>query len=268
MELAVSSREQMCICVVQARFGSSRLPGKILKNLNGKPVLQWVLERCASIKGVDQVICAVADTEADDAVASLAEELGVKVFRGSEQDVLARYWGAVAEENTRYVMRVTSDCPFLDPSLCAEVLAETDKRGFFYGATGAFPNGLACEVFRKEALEEAYKKAQHPTDREHVTLWLKRQYKDACFVYPGDKKIARSNRWVLDYPEDYEALLRIAALLEGRDNETSWKTVLHVVRENPGIRAINAARIADWHKKTAAIHASVSSEGGSAALER
>ena len=245
---------QLCVCVVQARFGSSRLPGKILKPLNGKPVLQWVLERCAAIRGVDQVICAVPEGERDDAVARLATQLGIKVFRGSEQDVLARYWGAVAKEPARYVMRVTADCPLLDPAVCAGVLAETSKRGLAYGATGALPNGLACEVFLKEALEEAHKIASHPHDREHVTLWIKRRYKDACFIYPGDKLVARSNRWVLDYPEDYEALSRIAALLEGQDRETSWQTVLKLVDKKPAIRAINAARIPEWRQKTAQIH--------------
>lgn len=257
MDFAMFSKNQKCVCVVQARLDSSRLPGKILKPLNDKPVLEWVLERCVAISGVDQVICAIPDTETNDVVASLVTSIGINVFRGSEHDVLARYWGAVAHEKTKYVMRVTSDCPFLDPEVCSEVLVETDKRNLFYGATGALPNGLACEVFRKEALEEAHKRATHPNDREHVTLWIKRRYKGASFIYPGDRLVARNNRWVLDYPEDYEVLCRIATLLKGQDHETSWRTVLMLVDENADIRAINAGRSLDWQKQTDEILKSV-----------
>jgi len=243
-----------CVCVIQARAGSSRFPAKILKPLGDKPVLHWVIERCQMISGVDKVICAVPDGRADDRVAEVAVSGGAEVSRGSEMDVLARYWGAVAEIDTRFVMRVTSDCPLLDPALCAMVLAETAAGNHPYGVTGAWPNGLSGEVFTKSILEEAHNAATHPYDREHVTLWMKRKFQGNLFSLKGHKEISEVNRWVLDYPEDYDFLVALEPHLREAGYPTDWESVLGVVERHPEIAEINRHLIEEWRQKTNKIY--------------
>src|SRR6185437_5076101 len=107
--------------IVQARVGSTRLPGKVLERLGDAPVLEHVLRRCQAIAGVDAVVCATVAGKDGDAVASLAENLDVAVYRGSEHDVLARYHGAAHAVGADVILRVTSDCPLIDPEVCAAV---------------------------------------------------------------------------------------------------------------------------------------------------
>ena len=246
--------DSFCVTVIQARRGSSRMPDKILQPLNGTPVLTWVIERCQMINSVDTVIVAIPEDPYNDPVAELALKSGALVSRGSEMDVLARYWHAVSDIDTKYVMRVTSDCPFLDPDICQQLLDEVEVAGLPYGVTGQLPNGIVCEVFTKAVLEEAFHKAKHAYDREHVTLWIKRKCKDAMFVLKGDPEIACTNRWVLDYPEDYELLAKVAPLLSRAEKPTSWLTILEIMQNNPGFADINRHRIDEWRTKTDKIY--------------
>jgi spore coat polysaccharide biosynthesis protein SpsF len=249
------SEEFHCVAVIQARRGSSRFPDKILKPLGGKPVLQWVIERCHMIEGVERVVCAIPEDPYNDPIADVALSAGASVCRGSESDVLGRYMKAVADIDTRYVMRITSDCPLLDPSLCADIMREVRDRELPYGVTGSWPNGLSCEVFTKSALVEADKGATHLFDREHVTLWIKRQFKENCFVLQGDRKTADENRWVLDYPEDYDFLTALVPYLLHQSDATKWQSVLDVVTRHPEIAEINRHLIAEWREKTNQIYA-------------
>jgi len=257
----VSEPKFHCVTVIQARRGSSRLPDKILKPLGGVSVLERVIARCNAIQGVDKVVCALPEDSFNDPVAELAEKAGATVSRGSEEDVLARYMGAMEHLDSKYVMRVTSDCPFLDPTLCADLLMGVEEKNVRYGATAWWPHGLDCEVFTKDLLVEAHGAASHPYDREHVTLWMKRRCKGTDYILQADHNYMEEQRWVLDYPEDLAFLERLVTLLPPFPKICDWHRIMELVDADPILKNINAARIAEWQQKTNEIYEEVGRNG-------
>lgn len=230
--------------VVQARMGSSRLPGKVMKMLAGQTVLHHVLRRCGAIPGCDVVVCAVPDESASAPLQSIATDCGAEIFRGSEGDVLARYCGAAAAVKADIVMRVTSDCPLIDPNICGDVLALRKRESADYASNNSprtFPHGLDCEAFTVTALAEADANATSRDDREHVTPWLRRAaHLKRVNLDSGNAALA-GNRWTLDYEEDlafFEALF--AKLPKG--GQSSMADVLAVLAAHPEIAQINAFR--------------------------
>lgn len=242
------------ICIIQARFGSSRLPGKILMPLKGAPALAHTIARARAIPGVDHVVCATTTGPENDAVVPVAEAAGASVFRGDEDDVLGRYHGAAAPFGARYVMRVTADCPLLDPQVSGALVRMALGEGADYGATAGWPHGLDTEVFTQALLEEAHASATAAVDREHVTLWMKRRTDIRAVELTPERNLEQGNRWVLDYPEDYAFLSALFELLpEG--SLPSWREVFAVVDAHPELRAINRAQAEEWAAATARIYA-------------
>ena len=218
-------------------------------------MLARVIDRCQKIDGVGHVICAVPEGSYNDAVADLALACGAGVSRGSEQDVLARYMGAVEELNCSYVMRVTSDCPLLDPAVCAALLKGVQEKGAAYGVTTEWPHGLDCEIFTRDMLVEAYRKATHANDREHVTLWMKRHCEGRNLFLKPEQSYMGEHRWVLDYPEDLAFLEVLVPMLPKFPAVMGWHDVVDVVNKNPQIKALNYAKIEEWAQKTSVIYA-------------
>jgi spore coat polysaccharide biosynthesis protein SpsF (cytidylyltransferase family) len=232
-------------CIVQARLGSTRLPGKVLEPLGDAPVLAHVLRRCQAIEGVDDVVCATVDGVDGEAVASLADRLDVAVYRGSEKDVLARYHGAAHAVGANVVLRVTSDCPLIDPEVCAAVLKLREEAGADYAANNmppSWPHGLDCEAFTVDALDEAATTAIAAEHHEHVTPWIRRNraYHRVNLAGPGGDLTAQ--RWTLDYPEDLAFLRAIYERLPGGGAGQSWRAALAVVDREPALALINEAR--------------------------
>jgi glutamate-1-semialdehyde aminotransferase/spore coat polysaccharide biosynthesis protein SpsF (cytidylyltransferase family) len=171
----VSDHAIRTVAIVQARFGSRRLPGKVLRPLAGRPMLAHVLERAAAIPGVDAVCLATSDSPEDTPVARLAESLGFTVFRGALDDVLDRFHGAALATHALVCVRITADCPLLDPYVAGAVVALRASTGADYASNvhpPTFPDGLDCEVFTRSALEIAWREAVTPAQREHVTPFL------------------------------------------------------------------------------------------------
>jgi spore coat polysaccharide biosynthesis protein SpsF len=232
-------------CIIQARLGSTRLPGKVLEPLGAASVLEHVLLRCRAIDGVDQVVCATVEGVDGDAVASAAEMLDVAVYRGSEKDVLARYHGAAHMVDADVVMRVTSDCPLIDPEVCAAVLKLRADAGADYAANNmppSWPHGLDCEAFTIEALDEAAALAVLDEDHEHVTPWIRRNdaYQRVNLAGPGGR--LTTHRWTLDYPEDLAFLRAVYERLPAGGASRSWRAALAVVDREPQLTLINEAR--------------------------
>jgi spore coat polysaccharide biosynthesis protein SpsF len=227
--------------VVQARVGSTRLPGKTLLPLNGHTVIEEVLARCGAVRGVDVVVCAMPVGPAQDELAAVVAKTKAVVTRGSEQDVLARYAAAAQEVGATHVMRVTSDCPLIDPKLCGEVFDALMESGAEYACNNmprTFPHGLDCEAFTTAALLRAEREANEPLDREHVTPWLRRNASRAeSVVSRFDASLAR-HRWTLDYPEDYAFLKAVFARLP--KGIFVWRDALEVVEAEPELSRINA----------------------------
>lgn len=231
--------------IVQARWGSTRLPGKVLQPLGGATALKRVLDRCARIPGADVVVCAVPDTIDSDPIATEARRAGAVVVRGSEKDVLARYSKAASYIGAETVMRVTSDCPFIDPALCGRVLSLFEETGADYASNtmpASWPHGLDCEVFPARLLHWAERLAELPPEREHVTPWMREHegFMRAALVGPGGG-IARM-RWTLDYPEDYDFFCAVYQALGERAATASAAELAALVMRRPDIPAINAIR--------------------------
>lgn len=239
--------------IVQARFGSSRLPGKVLLPLGGahgaaSTVLAEVLRRCRAIPGVDVVCCAVPHGPLDDAVAELASAAGAQVSRGSEADVLDRYWQAARQVGADLVMRVTSDCPLIDPGLCGQVIRLVEP-GVDYASNNmppGFPHGLDCEAFTARALGEAAATATESADREHVTPWLRRGDPARIRALAGPGGDLVRHRWTLDYPEDYvflrEVFGRLPDAAQGAPGAIpDWRQTLGVAQD-PALMRINESR--------------------------
>ncbi len=204
--------------IIQARMGSSRLPGKILKKLpekGGRTALEHVVRRCLMVKEASEVIVATTTEEADLMVVNEAARLGVRSFRGSEDDVLERYYLAAKAAGLEAVMRITSDCPCHDPEVLGDMVRKfIGSRADYVSntVTRSYPHGLDAEVFTFEALEKAYKEAELKQYREHVTPYL---YKSGIFktVQLVQDKNTSDIRVTLDTPEDYALLTAVFEFL-------------------------------------------------------
>lgn len=226
--------------IVQARMGSTRLPGKVMKALAGRTVLSHVLERCRAAAGVDIVCCATTTDQEDDLIAAEAARLGAAVFRGSATDVLARYAGAARMLGADQVLRVTSDCPAIDPAICAALLELRAAAGADYAANNmprSWPSGLDCEAFTAAALYRAEAEAAAPHEREHVSPWLRASdtVRRANLVGPGGA-LAEA-RWTLDYPEDYALLTALFDVLSA--GCFAMDATAAALADHPEIAALN-----------------------------
>lgn len=227
--------------IVQARKGSSRLPGKVLQKLGDRTVLEHVIGRLRMVENADLVVVATTTLPADDDIVRVAEDAGALVFRGDEQDVLGRYLGAARAVDADIILRVTSDCPLIDPELCAAVIRARAETGADYAANNMprlFPHGLDCEAFTRAALEQAAHDATEFYDREHVTPWLRRNPKlqRANVVGPGWP--ANQQRWTLDYPGDLDFFTQLFAEMP-HDRVPNWQESLSQISLMPDLALAN-----------------------------
>ncbi len=239
----------MRAAIVQARMGSSRLPGKVLAPLEGgrggtvKPVLERVVERLQRVKGLDTVIVATSDSVADEAVAVHCARLGVSCFRGSESDVLDRFHGAAREAGAEVLVRITADCPLLDPEVVERVLRE-----FLEGADvdyasninpPTYPDGLDCEVFSFEALQRAWSEARLRSEREHVTLYIRQHPELFRMRNVRHDRDLSAMRWVVDEQADLDFVRSVFAHFG--DAAFGLDDVLGFLDTRPELSGINAA---------------------------
>ncbi len=203
------------VAIVQARMGSSRLPGKVLKKLAGRPVLDHVVSRVKSATRVNTVIVATSTEPQDDAIEEYCSSKEWSVFRGSETDVLSRFAAATETAGAEIVIRVTSDCPFFSPFVLDEMLEDFEFENTDYMSTNypvrSFPVGLDCEVMRAEALMIAAVEANDPYDREHVTPFL--YHHPERFIVKGYRcpSDLHDVRVTLDTLEDHQRLAELIA---------------------------------------------------------
>lgn len=229
------------VVIIQARTGSTRLPGKILKPLGTSDVLSYVTKRCHQILGVSKVIVATSTLPQDDAVVNWCEMNDVLVCRGSEEDVLARYVECAEKYKPDYVMRVTADCPFVDYELASELVSFINKSHVdIVDLKGEMPRGLAVEIISFEALKRIDKIGQEPRHREHVTYYAY-EYPDEFSRIQFDVPKSRlypEFRITLDTEEDYKVMQEIANYF---DNPLiSSAEVIQFLQNNPHVAKLNA----------------------------
>lgn len=229
------------IAIIQARMGSSRLPGKILKPLGDVDVLTYDIERCKAIKGVNEVVVATSSLPQDDAIATWCEERHVAYFRGSEDDVLDRYVQCAKIYKPDYVMRVTSDCPFVDYEMASEMVAlmEQERKDIII-IDGALPRGLAVELISYDALLHIHEMGKEPRHREHVTYYAY-EFADEfeSVAYKAlESHIEPELRITLDTEEDYKLITAVANYFN--DPLVSSADVIAYLKATPKVAKINA----------------------------
>lgn len=225
--------------IVQARMGSTRLPGKVLREIAGVPMLAVLIGRLKECATVQTVIVATTAAGKDDPIVSCARQAGAAVYRGDEDDVLARYYEAAKQNGLAVVVRITADCPLADPDLIDDMVRSfLSAPGVAYLSntiTRTYPRGFDAEVFSFRALEEAYRQAGQQSDREHVTPYIYRNMPVRSYVRDDD---ASSFRVTVDTEDDFRHVSEIFTALEGR-RAIRLDDVIRLLRERPDIVAIN-----------------------------
>ncbi|AVK82815.1 acylneuraminate cytidylyltransferase [Lysinibacillus sp. B2A1] len=229
------------IVIIQARMGSSRLPGKILKPLGDVDVLTYSVERCRAIKGVSEVIVATSSLQQDDAIAKWCQNHQVAYFRGSEYDVLDRYVQCMKMYTPDYVMRVTSDCPFVDYEMANEIVKLMEKeRKDIVLIDGELPRGLAVELISYEALLRIHEVGKETRHREHVTYYAYEfadQFEVVSYKVPENQN-APNLRITLDTVDDYKLIYSVAKYFN--DFLVSSAEVIQFLNDHPEIANLNA----------------------------
>jgi len=201
----------MILAIVQARMGSTRLPGKVLKEVNGKPLIEILLNRLSEAKRIDKIVLATSINKENDDLSKAVEKLGFDVFRGSEEDVLDRYYKSASEYSPVGVVRVTGDCPLIDANLVDRVIRKFQKTGVDYASNTmprTYPDGLDLSVFSFETLEIAWRQAKTKYDREHVTPFMRHPKRFKISSVMNDVDYSKE-RWTIDELEDFKVLCNI-----------------------------------------------------------
>ena len=223
--------------VVQARMGSTRLPGKVLKDIAGRPMLSYQMERLRRVKRAERIVVATTDQPADDAVERFCQKEKIACVRGSEHDVLARYHLAIERFPADVVVRITADCPLIDPAIVDEAIAAYEPDYVSNMLETTYPYGMAVEVFSAQALREAHREAKDPAEREHVTPFIYRhpeRYRLRSLTMAPNLS---HHRWTVDTPEDFELVSRLLKTLKPH---FTLQDVLAVLDAHPDWCAINA----------------------------
>lgn len=231
--------------VIQARMGSTRLPEKVMKKIAKKTVLEHVIERVNQSGLIDEIIIATTIHERDDAIEAEALRCGIKTFRGSEEDVLSRYYSASKENNLDVIVRITSDCPLIDPRVLDEVIGYYMKYDYDIVSNAGsdfsnrtYPRGLDTEVFSFEVLENAFNNATEKYQREHVTPYIYEKSK-SIFYYKNDTDYSKY-RWTLDTDEDFELILEVYKHMYNGKHDFYMKDIIELFERNPQLYNINA----------------------------
>lgn len=230
------------VAIIQARMGSTRLPGKVLLDLGGETVLARVVKRLSRASLVNEVMVASTGSVADGAIVRECERLDIRCFRGSENDVLDRYYQAARACGAEAIVRITSDCPLIDPELVDDTIRVFLEEHADYGSNvlpRTYPRGLDTEVFTAAALERAWRDARQPHQREHVTPYFHEHPELFRLVSTHGQTDCSAYRWTLDTVEDLQLLRAIYSRLGNRDN-FQWREALAVVEREPELAELNA----------------------------
>ena len=231
--------------IVQARMTSTRLPGKVLIPVLGKPLLEFEIERLQRVRRADGIIIATTTNDTDQPIIDLAERLGIKAFRGSEEDVLSRYFDAAKENDFDVIVRITSDCPLIDPAVVDDVigayLENAEKCDYVSNCLNrTFPRGMDTEVFPFSLLEKIYYEAIEQPYREHVTSYI---YEDSLkfrLLNVAFQRDESHHRWTVDTAEDFKLIENILETLYPINPLFELEEVLALMSAHPNWFEINS----------------------------
>lgn len=231
--------------IIQARIGSTRFPGKVLKLLSGQPVLFHVVDRCRRSRRADFVAVATTDKSEDDVIAALCAQWNTPYFRGSSEDVLSRFYHAALQLRAESIVRITADCPLIAPELIDECIAVFEGSGADYASNvislpRRLMHGLDVEVFSFKALSRAHTQAARD-DREHVTTYIRRNPLREFKIVPvlAAEIYTRPLRLTLDYPEDLSLLEKVYEALWRTDSPVKTSSAISFLLEHPAVASLN-----------------------------
>lgn len=228
------------VALLQARMGSVRLPNKVMLPIMGVPLIELMLSRLAKVKEIDQIVVATGTGKENDPLAEHVKNIGFNVFRGSEDDVLARFYEASLKFKADAYIRVTGDCPLIDPQLVSDVINKYKESNVDYISNAInpkYPDGLDTEIFSAAALKRSFEEAEERYEREHVTPYIRESGKFKCVSVEGEIDYSE-NRWTVDEPADFKLIEKIFEHF-GKGNLFSWNDVLRFKNENPKVFLIN-----------------------------
>lgn len=232
------------VAIIQARTGSTRLPGKVLMDIGGKTMLGRVLERVRLVPGVNEIIVATTQSSSDDPVVAESRRYGVATYRGSEHDVLDRYYRAAAHHDADVVIRITSDCPLIDPALVGKVLTGFLSSGADYASNfikRSYPRGLEAEAMSFTALHRAWVEATQDYERTHVTPYIYLN-PDKFVLHSVESELGTrfaSFRWTVDTAADLEFVRQVYAMFDAAPS-LSWSELAFELERCPHLLQINA----------------------------
>ena len=228
------------IAVIQARMNSTRLPGKVLMPLANKPVLSHVIERLSYCRMIDKIVVATSVEKSDNLIDDYCKKSNIICYRGSLEDVLDRYYQAAKLYKADLIIRITADCPVVDPVVVDSVVTGYLSGDYdCYGLRGDFPDGLDCTLFSFTAIEKAWKEAKLQSEREHVGPYIEN---NTHLFRNGSLKLFNglaNQRWTLDEPDDYELLSKIFNKLYRPDSPFLTHEILQFIKDNPDLSTIN-----------------------------
>lgn len=232
------------VAIIQARMGSTRMPGKVMKNLCGQSILSHIIERVRVCDNINQIIVATTDLPNDNVIVDEAIRYGANYYRGSETDVLSRYQMASRETDAEIVIRITSDCPMIDPYLLSEMIQRylSLKNVDYLSNTlvRTYPRGLDAEIFSRDALEQAALYSHRPYEREHVTPFIyENSEKFNLFSYEGNQNFSHL-RWTLDVDEDWRFVDAVYKALWRKDSLFTTNEIYDLLKKNPDLSQINS----------------------------
>jgi spore coat polysaccharide biosynthesis protein SpsF len=222
---------------------SSRLPGKVLLEAAGKPLLEHMIERLRRVRALDEIVIATTEEASSDPIVALGERLGVGVFRGSEEDVLARVLGAAQAYGAELIVETTGDCPLIDPATIDQVIARFGDGGVDYCSNTlerTYPRGMDVQAFPTAVLAEVASLTNDPADREHVSLYIyehPERYTLRSVVF--DRPETAELRLTVDTPEDYALIKAIFEELHPRDDAFDLEAILALLAERPDLADLN-----------------------------
>jgi glutamate-1-semialdehyde-2,1-aminomutase len=242
----IVKHEHNIVAIVQARMGSTRLPGKVLADVGGKPMLAQIVCRLGRARLINDIVVATSDTSADDPIAETAAQRNLKIFRGHEGDVLDRYYQAAKRVRADIIVRVTGDCPLIDAEIVDRVIATFLSEECDYASNTlvcTYPDGLDVEVFSFAALEAAWRDGRRAADREHVTPFIRTSQRfRLCNVQSEWGRTTRHLRWTVDEPRDLEFVRAVYDRLGSREF-FGWREVLSLLDTEPALGHLNSGLI-------------------------
>lgn len=232
------------VAIVQARMSSTRLPGKILKTVLHKPLLQYQMERLQRCKTLDQIVIATTTNECDDTIVAFCQQHNIAFYRGSEHDVLARYYEAATLYEADVVVRITSDCPVIDPSVVDKVVhTYVENPTYDYLSNTllrSYPRGMDTSLMPYKTLAAIHAVATDPADREHVTKYAYDRPQQFVVGNVANDVDYSEHRWTVDTIEDFEVVKILLEALYPSNKNFTMNDMVRYVEEHPNVQAINA----------------------------